>query len=59
MTREIEVTGNMNQINIFESIDMLEPHCPKCEIKLNYGINTTYNDKLETHMCNGCGTALK
>jgi len=49
----------MTQTNIFESIDVLEPRCPKCEIKLDYGVNTSYNDKIETHICNECGTVLK
>jgi len=49
----------MNQINLFESMEVLEPRCPKCEIKMDYGVNTTYSDKLGTHVCNECGSVVR
>ncbi|MBI2545940.1 hypothetical protein HYV81_02060 [Candidatus Woesearchaeota archaeon] len=49
----------MNQINIFESIEVLEPKCPGCEVKLDYGKNTSYSDKAQAHICNQCRTVLR
>jgi hypothetical protein len=45
--------------NLFNSVETLEPKCPKCEIIIDYGENTTYNDKKECHVCNECGTKLE
>ena len=44
----------MSAINIFNSVDYLEPHCKKCGSKIDYGITTYYDDKAETHKCNTC-----
>ena len=49
----------MQSINFFEDPNYLEPKCPHCEVKLEYGTNTKYDDKLETHVCLGCGKAIK
>jgi len=47
------------EIDFFNSIDYLEPKCPKCGIKIDYGVNTTFDDSKEIHLCNKCGSELK
>ena len=49
----------MGEINFFESIEYLEPKCPKCETVLEYGVNTRYDEKKEAHVCLKCGCILK
>ena len=49
----------MEPINFFASVDFLEPKCPKCNSKLEYGTNTRYSEKEGTHVCMGCGVILK
>lgn len=51
--------GFMGAINFFESVEYLEPRCPKCKEVLDYGVNTRFDPKQGTHVCKGCGTALK
>lgn len=46
-------------LNFFESMEYLEPKCPKCSIVLDYGINTKYNEKKQVHICLKCGYILK
>ena len=45
-------------LNFFDSVDYLEPKCPRCKIKLDYGMNTRYDEKLESHVCLNCGNKL-
>ncbi|MFH1848864.1 MAG: hypothetical protein ABH879_01625 [archaeon] len=49
----------MGDSNYFESMDYLEPRCPGCNVILDYGVNTSFNDKLDVHVCNKCGKVLK
>ncbi len=44
--------------SIFQSMQALEPRCPKCNCKIEYGISTTFDEKKEVHICNNCGTEL-
>ena len=44
----------MSAINIFNSVDYLEPRCKNCGSKIEYGITTYYDEKLETHKCSNC-----
>jgi len=43
----------------FNSIDTLEPKCPKCGVKVKYGENTEYSEELECHICLECGEILR
>ncbi|MFH0977755.1 MAG: hypothetical protein V1837_00490 [Candidatus Woesearchaeota archaeon] len=49
----------MGAINFFEAVEYLEPRCPKCNEALEYGVNTSFDPKKNTHVCNACGTAIK
>jgi predicted RNA-binding Zn-ribbon protein involved in translation (DUF1610 family) len=50
----------MDAINFFESVEYLEkPKCPKCGSDIDYGLTTTYKEKLKAHTCNECGEILK
>jgi len=42
----------------FESLNILEPRCPGCEIVLDYGVNTTYDQRKRAHFCNACRKSL-
>lgn len=46
-------------VNVFDSIDYLEPRCPKCNVKIDYGINTEYSDAHNAHVCNNCGMIIR
>jgi len=48
----------MEPIKFFDSVEHLEPKCPGCEEKIDYGVSTKYSDKEEAHVCN-CGKVLK
>jgi phage FluMu protein Com len=49
----------MENINFFESIEYLEPRCPKCDAVLEYGVNTKFDPKLMNHICKSCGAVLQ
>ncbi|MFH1134103.1 MAG: hypothetical protein V1735_06445 [Nanoarchaeota archaeon] len=49
----------VGEINFFNSMSHLEPHCPRCEATLKYGENTRYDDDLRCHFCISCGEKLK
>lgn len=49
----------MPTINVFNSMQSLEPKCPKCETVIKYGLNTRFDDKKQTHVCENCNTVLK
>jgi len=49
----------MNIIDIMNSSSFLEPKCPGCSIKLEYGVNTIFNDTKSCHVCTSCGQNLK
>ncbi len=49
----------MPELNFFDSMQYLEPRCPKCKIVIDYGVNTKYNQKLGAHVCLNCGEVLK
>ncbi len=49
----------MGAINFFNSMDYLEPKCPECKTKIEYGITTRYNEKLQTHVCLNCGHKIE
>ena len=43
----------------FFTMEMLEPRCPRCNIVLEYGVNTDYQPRHQAHVCKKCGTVLK
>ncbi len=45
-------------VDFFNSINYLEPRCPNCSTKLDYGVNTSFNLKHKTHVCVKCETAV-
>jgi phage FluMu protein Com len=45
-------------IDFFNSMEHLEPKCPKCESKIDWGINTEWSDEKETQICKKCGSEL-
>lgn len=45
--------------NFFDSLDILEPHCGRCNSKIEYGVTTRYDEKKEAHICIRCGCILK
>ncbi len=49
----------MAELNFFESVDYLEPKCPKCSSILEYGVTTVFDEKKDCHVCKKCGLALK
>ena len=42
----------------YDTEEFLEPKCPKCGTLLDYGENTTYDEKKDAHICNKCKTQL-
>jgi len=49
----------MGAINFFDSIDYLEPKCPRCNSKVEYGVTTRFDDEKKCHVCLKCGELLK
>ncbi len=48
----------MNALNMFDSLEHLEPKCPRCREVIDYGVSTFFNEKLLTHVCK-CGAVLR
>ncbi|HII72804.1 TPA: hypothetical protein HA265_08665 [Candidatus Woesearchaeota archaeon] len=46
-------------IDFFNSMEHLEPKCPKCQVKIDWGVNTEWNDAVEGQVCKGCGSKLE
>lgn len=49
----------MEPIKFFDSVEHLEPKCPKCSAKIEYGITTQWSEEKQAHICNNCGEILK
>ena len=47
------------ELNFFDTVQYLEPKCPKCESKIEYGVTTTWDETKNAHVCKGCGQLLK
>jgi len=47
------------ELNFFDSIDYLEPRCPKCKAKIEYGVTTKFDEKRQCHICLKCGAVIK
>ncbi|NQU78323.1 hypothetical protein HQ545_00995 [Candidatus Woesearchaeota archaeon] len=45
-------------VDFFNSVEYLEPKCPKCEIKIEWGVNTEWSDRIDSQVCIQCGTKL-
>ena len=48
----------MEPMLYFQSIEYLEPKCPHCGTKLDYGENTRYVDELGGHICLNCNKKI-
>jgi hypothetical protein len=46
-------------INFFDSLEHLEPHCGKCGSKVEYGTTTKFQEDAGSHVCLKCGNVLK
>lgn len=49
----------MEPIFFFNSTEHLEPKCPKCESKIDYGVTTEWDEKKSAHKCKNCGEILE
>lgn len=45
-------------IDFFNSMDHLEPRCPKCNVKIDWGTNTEWSDEADSQVCKECKTVL-
>ena len=45
--------------NFFESLDYLEPRCPKCKTVLSYEVNTAFSEEHNAHVCLECKAVLR
>ncbi|HII71245.1 TPA: hypothetical protein HA265_00640 [Candidatus Woesearchaeota archaeon] len=48
----------MKGVDFFNSLDHLEPRCPGCEIKIEWGVTTEWSDEKESQVCTKCGHTL-
>jgi DNA-directed RNA polymerase subunit RPC12/RpoP len=48
----------MKGIDFFNSMEHLEPRCPKCDVKIEWGVNTVWDEKKEAQVCMNCGSDL-
>jgi hypothetical protein len=48
----------MEPIRFFDSLQHLEPQCPGCKEKIDYGVTTEWSDKAESHVCKSCGQSV-
>ncbi|MCK4521584.1 MAG: hypothetical protein KAU20_03345 [Nanoarchaeota archaeon] len=49
----------MGGIDFFNSIEYLEPRCPKCNIVIEYDVTTKFDERKGSHICLSCGCVLK
>jgi hypothetical protein len=49
----------LEELNLFNSIEFLEPKCPNCGSVLDYGVNTNFDEKKGVHICIKCGCILE
>ena len=47
------------ELDFFNNVNNLEPKCPKCLSKIDYGVTTYYDERRKKHVCNECGCVLK
>ncbi len=48
----------MITLNIFNSIEYLEPKCPECKTVIEYDVTTVFNERMMAHICR-CGAVLE
>ena len=41
-------------VNFFEQVENLEPHCPECQTKVQFGVTTEYVARVGSHVCKTC-----
>jgi hypothetical protein len=47
-----------NTLNIFNTVEFLEPKCPGCNQIIRYDVNTKFIEKKQKHMCINCNEIL-
>ena len=49
----------ISELNLFDSIEFLEPKCPRCRNKIDYSVTTKYDIREKAHICLKCGFVLR
>ncbi|MCG2719497.1 MAG: hypothetical protein L6266_02015 [Nanoarchaeota archaeon] len=49
----------MPELDFFDNVQNLEKKCPKCEVVIDYGVTTKYDQREGGHVCLECGCVLK
>ena len=49
----------MEPVDVFNSMEYLEKKCPKCGLKVDFGVTTNWSDEKDGHVCNGCGEKVE
>lgn len=44
--------------DFFNTVDYLEPKCPKCGIKIEWEITTVWSEEKQTPVCKECGEPI-
>mgnify|MGYP000462777735 CR=1 FL=1 len=44
--------------SVFSSIDVLEPKCPGCGIKIEFDVNTEFDEEKQAVVCKNCGCII-
>lgn len=48
----------MAAVDFFNSLDYLEPKCPGCSARIDYGVTTEFNEVKQVHVCSLCGRVV-
>ncbi len=57
--QHIQVVNPMEPINFFNATAYLDPKCPQCAHKIEYGLTTEWNEQAQAHVCLTCHTVLR
>ena len=47
-----------DNLNFFDSLEYLEPKCPKCKRKIVYDVTAKYDEKRDVMVCMNCGAEI-
>jgi hypothetical protein len=45
-------------IDFFNTVNYLDPKCPSCGTKIDWGVSTEYCDETEGQICKKCGNEI-